>query len=322
MQERSFLSRLLGTISLDRQDNINKNILRLVAMMMIVILVSCVVMLFVQAWPAAKTFGWTFLVDDWWNPVEDHFGGLAFIYGTVVTSFFALLISAPTSVMVALFLNEVLPPKGSQIVGTFVEMIAAVPSIVFGLWGIFNLAPWVKNSLTPVLKGLFGSTPLFPEDGASFGIGILSASLILAVMITPTICSICREVFKTIPRIQKEAALALGSTPFECMKIAILRPSVPGIVGAMTLGLGRALGETMAVAMVIGNNPQIKASLFESGATMASVLANEYAEADGDLHLSALCLVGLLLFLITLITNILARGIVWRYRKKHGGNLV
>ena len=302
-----------------RQDNLNLAFLRTLSGIIVLLLALFILLLFVQSWPALISFGKDFFTSDVWDPVRDQFGGLSFIYGTLVTSFFALVLAAPLSIMTALFLNEVLPRTLGNILGIFVEMLAAIPSIVFGLWGIFHLAPWVQKELTPSLQSILGMTPFFPSDGISFGIGFLSASLILAIMISPTITGLCREIFQTVDPLQKEAAFALGSTPFEAMRIAILRPSFPGIVGSCILGLGRALGETMAVAMVIGNTPQIKLSLFEPGATMASVIANEYAESEGDMHISALCLIGLFLFAITFIVNIGARNLVYRYRQRSGG---
>ena len=308
-------------LSPTRQDFLNLLLLRTLACAVVLTLILFIILLFRQSWPAMESFGWSFVTSEVWNPVMDQFGGLAFVYGTLTTSFLALLLAAPLSVMAALFLNEVLPSSLGTILGIFVEMLAAIPSIVFGLWGIFHLSPWVQAELTPLLQSILGSTPFFPADGVSFGIGTLTASLILAIMITPTITGLCREIFQTIDGLQKEAAYALGATHFEAMKIAILRPSFPGIMGSCILGLGRALGETMAVAMVIGNTPQIKLSLLEPGATMASVIANEYAESEGDLHISALCLIGLLLFVITFLVNLGARSLVWNYRKKRGGAL-
>ena len=309
-------------LSPTRQDSLNLLLLRSLACGAVLTLALLLILLFYQSWPAINSFGWSFITSEIWNPVGDEYGGLAFVYGTLITSFFALLLAAPLSIMTALFLNEVLPRPIGRLLGIFVEMLAAIPSIVFGLWGIFYLSPWVQTDLTPLLQSLFGATPFFPSDGVSFGIGYLTASLILAIMITPTITGLCREIFHAIDNLQKEAAFALGATPFEAMKIAILRPSFPGIIGSCILGLGRALGETMAVAMVIGNTPQIKLSLLEPGATMASVIANEYAESEGDMHISALCLVGLLLFVITFLVNLGARSLVWNYRNKKGGSLV
>ncbi|OUR95381.1 phosphate ABC transporter permease subunit PstC [Halobacteriovorax marinus] len=299
------------------QDKINYYLIKSFACLVILLLIGLVAMLIYSALPAMEEFGLGFAFGDDWNPVEDEFGALPFLFGTLITSFLALMLATPVSVGVALFINEVLSKKLAAVVSLFVEMIAAIPSIVFGLWGVFYLAPFVKETLTPVLKSSLGFLPFF--QGASFGIGILTASLILALMIIPTITSICRIVFKTVPTLQKEAALALGSTRFEMIKIALLRPSFSGIMGAIVLGLGRALGETMAVAMVIGNSPSISASLFSPAATMASVIANEYTEADSDLHLSALCYVGFLLFIVTFTINGLARFIVWNQSKKVGG---
>ena len=222
-----------------RQDTLNLAFLRTLSCTVVAVLALFIVLLFIQSWPALSSFGRDFFTSDVWDPVNDQFGGLAFVYGTLITSFFALLVAAPLSIMTALFLNEVLPRSLGNIFGIFVEMLAAIPSIVFGLWGIFYLAPWVQTSLTPWLQSILGATPFFPFDGVSFGIGFLSASLILAIMISPTITGLCREIFQAVDPLQKEAAFALGATPFEAMRIAILRPSFPGIVGSCILGLGR-----------------------------------------------------------------------------------
>jgi phosphate transport system permease protein len=270
-----------------------------------------VIFLVLSSWPAIKEFGTSFIIGTEWNPVMEHYGALPFIHGTILTSFLAVLIASPVNIFVALFLSELCPRWASGILSFFVEMMAAVPSIIIGMWGLFFLVPWVRVSFTPVIKNLLGWIPFF--QGPSFGIGILSASLILAIMITPTITSLCREIFSSIPQHQKEAALALGSTRFEMIKLAVLRPSLPGITGSVVLGLGRALGETMAVAMVIGNSPSIATSIFAPGSTMASVIANEYSEATSDIHLASLCLIGLILFILTLGTNFLARLIVWKF---------
>jgi len=300
-------------LSYGEQDKFAYLLIKSIAVAVVILLIGMIIMLINASSLAINEFGFDFAIKDNWNPVEDEFGALAFLYGTIVTSFIAILIAAPISIGVALFINEVLPKKIANIVSLFVEMIAAIPSIVFGLWGIFFLGPFVKEVLSPILKEYLGFLPLF--QGASFGIGILTAALILAIMITPTITSICREVLKTVPKIQKEAALALGATRFEMIKIALLKPSFSGLMGGVVLGLGRALGETMAVAMVIGNSAMISTSLFSPAATMASVIANEYAEADSDLHLSALCYIGLLLFLVTFTVNAIARAIVWKKQR-------
>lgn len=292
-------------------DKLAKIFMQTVAIVILSLLVTMVFLLFQMSSEAIKEFGIGFLTSTDWDPIMEEFGALPFIFGTIVTSTIALLIAAPVSVMVAIFITEILPVKFGQLLGLFVEMIAAIPSIVFGLWGLFFLAPIVRENLTPFLKSTLGFLPFF--DGPSFGIGILTASIILAIMIVPTITSISREVFRTVPQHQKEAALALGATREEMIRLAVLRPSFSGITGAIVLGFGRALGETMAVAMVIGNSAKISASLFAPGATMSSVIANEYAEASAGLHLSSLCLVGLLLFLVTLVVNSMARLIVWKF---------
>ncbi len=302
-------------IPFSKQDKYVYLALRVFSLIVVSLLILIIFQLFKASKLAYDEFGFSFMFNDFWNPVEDEFGALAFVYGTVVTSLISLAIAGPVSVFVAIYINEFLSKKLASVLGLFVELIAAIPSIVFGLWGLYYLAPFVKNTLTPFLKSTLGFLPIF--QGTSFGIGILTASLILAIMIIPTITSVCREVIRTVPNIQKEAALGLGATKFEMVKLAILKPSFSGIIGALVLGLGRALGETMAVAMVIGNNPIISTSLFSSGATMASVMANEYAEADSELHLSALCYVGLLLFVVTFIVNIFARTIVWKNNRRN-----
>jgi phosphate transport system permease protein len=297
----------------NREDAISLFLMKTMAAFVVAMLFCLILLLVKVSLPSIKNFGFHFIFSSVWNPVEDKYGALAFIFGTCLTSTLALLLAAPLSIGVALFINEILPKKIGNVLALFVEMIASIPSIVFGLWGLFFLSPFIKTMAAPWLKLHFGFLPLF--TGPSFGIGYLTASLILAVMITPTICSVCREVFKSISPLQKEAALALGATRYETLKIAVLAPSLSGIVGAIVLGFGRAVGETMAVAMVIGNSPTISASLFSPGATMSSVIANEYPEASG-LQISSLCYVGLLLFFITIIINGIARGIIWRGQNK------
>ncbi|MEI8347378.1 MAG: phosphate ABC transporter permease subunit PstC [Pseudomonadota bacterium] len=297
-----------------RQDLITLWGMRLLAAAVVLLLISLAILLCRLAWPAISKFGWDFLWTKTWNPISEKFGALPFIVGTLTTSFVALLIAAPLSISVALFISEICPKRIGKVLGIFVEMIAAVPSIVFGLWGIFSLAPWVQSSATPFLKNTLGFLPFF--QGPCFGIGVLTASLILAIMITPTICSFCREVFRTIQPQTKEAALALGATRFEMIKIAVLRPSFSGMIGGVVLGLGRALGETMAVAMVIGNSPRMSLSLLAPGTTMASVIANEYAEASNATHMASLGYIALLLLAVTLVVNGLARFIIWKWSPK------
>ena len=254
-------------------------------------------------------FGLKFFVAHDWNPVSEHFGALPFVYGTLVSSFLALLIAVPLSVGVAVFTTEMCPGGLRAPLSFFVELLAAIPSVIYGLWGVFVLVPILRNYVEPFLARALGWTGFF--EGPPYGISMLAAGIILAIMVIPIISSITREVLMVVPQHQREAALALGATRWEMIRVGVLRNARVGIMGAIILGLGRALGETMAVTMVIGNRPEIVKSLFAPGYTMASVLANEFTEATGDLYLSALIEIGLALFLVTIIVNALARLLVW-----------
>ncbi len=254
-------------------------------------------------------FGLKFFVHTGWDPVMGDFGALPFIYGTVMTSFIALLIAVPLALCVAVFIMEICPKPLRGPVAFLTELLAAIPSVVYGLWAIFVLVPIVRDRLGPLLVKTLGWTGFF--GGSNFGEGILTASIILSIMILPVISSITREVMSAVPISQKEGVLALGATRWEMVRIAVLRNARIGIVGGIILGLGRALGETMAVTMVIGNNPSISKSLFAPGYTLASVIANEFTEATGDLYLSALIEIGLALFLVTIVVNTIARLLVW-----------
>lgn len=295
------------------QDAVLFYALRFIAWLVIGLLLFIIYVLFKAAWPSISGNGLAFIFKKEWNPVENEFGALPFIFGTLVTSFLALLIATPVSILVALFITEYLPKEVSRIISLLVEMVAAIPSIVFGLWGIFYLSPFVKTTLAPFLKTYFGFVPFF--EGPSFGIGIITASLILSIMIVPTISSICRSIFELVPNHQKEASYALGSTKYEMVKMAVISPSISGISSAVVLGLGRALGETMAVTMLIGNSPVISKSIFSPAATMASVMANEYTDANTPLHVASLSYLALLLFLITFLSNIFAKSIVKNFSK-------
>jgi phosphate transport system permease protein len=295
------------------QDAVLFYALRTIALLVIGLLLFIIFILFKSAWPSIRLNGLAFIFTSEWNPVENKFGALPFIYGTLITSLIALLIATPVSILVALFISEYIPKHISHIISLLVEMVAAIPSIVFGLWGIFYLSPLMKSSIAPFLKSYFGYLPIF--SGPSFGIGILTASLVLSVMIVPTISSICRSIFELVPEHQKEASYALGSTKFEMIKLAIITPSLSGISSAVVLGLGRALGETMAVTMLIGNSPVISKSLFSPAATMASVMANEYTDANTPLHVSSLCYLALLLFFITFLSNLFAKSIVKNFSR-------
>jgi len=254
-------------------------------------------------------FGLRFFYGHDWDPVNGNFGAMPFIYGTLVSSVLALLIAVPLSVGVAVYVTEMCPVWLRGIISFLVELLAAIPSVIYGLWAIFVLAPLLREYVEPILGKVLGWTGLF--SGPYYGIGMLAAGVVLAIMIVPIIASITREVLTAVPQSQREAALALGATRWEMIRVGVLRNARIGIVGGVILGLGRALGETMAVTMVIGNRPEIAKSLFAPGYTMASVIANEFTEASGDLYLSALVEIGLALFIVTLIVNALARLLVW-----------
>ena len=262
-----------------------------------------------ESWAAMRAFGLRFLVTSHWDPVAGEFGALPFIYGTLVSSLLALLIAVPLSLGAAIFLAELAPAWVRPPVAFLIEMLAAVPSVVYGLWGIFVLVPWLRDWVQPALGRSLGFLPLF--QGPPYGIGMLAAGLILSIMIVPYITSVSREVLLAVPGSQREAALGLGATRWETTRIAVLRYGRSGLIGAILLGLGRALGETMAVTMVIGNRPEVSISLFAPGYTMASVLANEFTEATSDLYVSALVEIGLLLLVVTVLVNGLARLLVW-----------
>lgn len=254
-------------------------------------------------------FGWSFFTGQVWDPVNDVFGALPFIYGTVVSSLVALVIAVPLGLGVAVFITEMCSQRWRGILSFSTELLAAIPSVIYGLWAIFVLVPLLRLYLEPALMRSLGWTGLF--DGPPYGIGMLAAGIVLAIMVVPIISSLTREVLSAVPRPQREAALALGATRWEMIRLGVLRNARAGILGAVILGLGRALGETMAVTMVIGNRPEITRSLLAPGYTMASVLANEFTEATGSLYLSALMEIGLALFLVTIVVNALARLLVW-----------
>jgi phosphate transport system permease protein len=255
-------------------------------------------------------FGLGFITGRDWNPVRETYGALPFIYGTVVSSLLALLIAVPVSLGVAIFLSELAPGWIRRSLGFVVELLAAIPSVVYGLWGIFVLAPWLRVTVEPGLERWLGFLPLF--RGTPRGFGMLAGGIILSIMILPTIASVSRDVMRAVPNTLREGALALGATRWEVVRGVVLPAARSGVVGAIILGLGRALGETMAITMVIGNRAEISASLLDPAQTMASVIANEYTEASADLYLAALSEIGLLLFGVTVLLNIVARLLVWR----------
>jgi phosphate transport system permease protein len=272
-------------------------------------LVLIVYQLVLRSGPSWHAFGFKFFTGHDWDPVNEQFGAMPFIYGTLVSSLLALIIAVPLSIGVAVFTTEMCPKALRGPLSFFVELLAAIPSVVYGLWAIFVLVPLLSGYVEPFLSKTLGWTGFF--TGPPYGISMLAAGIILAIMIIPIISSISREVLMVVPQHQREAALALGATRWEMIRMGVLRNARAGIVGAVILGLGRALGETMAVTMVIGNRPEIAKSLFAPGYSMASVLANEFSEATGDVYLSALIEIGLALFIVTIVVNALARFLVW-----------
>jgi phosphate transport system permease protein len=254
---------------------------------------------------ALHKFGWHFLVSSDWDPVNEQYGALPFIFGTLVSSLIALIIAVPISIATAVYLTELAPLWLRQPLIMFIELLAAVPSVILGLWGIFVMVPWLRDHLFPWLQSAFGFLPLF--QGPIYGVSMLAGGIIVAIMIIPIITSVSREILRSVPGLQREAAYALGATRWEVTRIAVLSYAKKGLFGAVILGLGRALGETMAVTMVIGNRPEIAKSLFAPGYTLASVIANEFTEATTDTNLSALFEIGLVLLGVTVLVNALAQ---------------
>ena len=263
-------------------------------------------------------FGWKFFATQTWDPVSGDFGALPFIYGTVVSSLLAVLMAVPLALAVSIFLLDICPKFLRGPISFLTELLAAIPSVVYGLWGVFVLVPIIRDQVGPLLEKYLGWTGLFVEP--NFGVGMFTAGVILAIMIFPVISSIRRDVMRAVPVNQREAVLALGATRWEMLRIGVLRNARMGIVGSVILGLGRALGETIAVTMVIGNHPGIVKNLFAPGYTLASVIANEFTEATGDLYLSALIEIGLALFLVTIVVNAIARLLVWAVVRGNPGS--
>jgi phosphate transport system permease protein len=277
-----------------------------------ILLLTIFVAVGVAAWPALRTFGFSFVTSSDWDPVAQHFGAAPAIYGTVVSSILALIIATPLALGVAVFLSEFAPPWLRQPVAFTVDLLAAVPSVIYGVWGMYVLVPVLRTDVMPFLRDTLHLGVLSLFSGVAYGPSMLAAGLILAIMCLPYISAVTREVLAAVPRSQREAALALGATRWEVIRDAVIPYARSGIIGGIMLGLGRALGETMAVTMLIGNRHEIAASLFAPGYTMASLIANEFSEATGDLHLSALMAVGFVLLLVTFLINAVARWLVWQ----------
>ncbi len=303
-------------------ENSFKAVVSVAAIGMIVLLVGVVIILFIDARPAIERYGFSFLISSDWDPVFENFGAAPYIFGTVVTSVLALILATPFAVGAALFISEYAPKTVGGILSFIIELLVAIPSIGFGLWGLYVLAPFMRGTVDPFLRNVIGPIPIIGElfKGPTIGQDLLTASVILAIMILPTILSISREIIAQVPRLQKEGMLALGATKWEMLRKAVLPYAWGGIVGAAMLGLARAIGETMAVTMVIGNSSRaITPSLFTPGYTIASAIANQFTEADSEIYFSAIVELGLVLLLVSAVFNIIARLLVRRMNRQPGG---
>jgi phosphate transport system permease protein len=297
-----------------------RHLTRAAAFGVLVLLSAVIISLIKGSLPALHAFGFGFLTSERWNPVTDNFGALPAIYGTVITSFIAMLIAVPIGLMIAFFLTELCPPWLRRPIGIAIELLAGIPSIIYGIWGLFVFAPFLQETLQPLLINTLGNVPgiapLFA--GPPYGIGTLTSGLILAIMVLPFVTSITRDVFEAVPEVLKEAAYGLGCTTWEVVRNVVLPYARVGVIGGVMLGLGRALGETMAVTFVIGNAHRISASILAPGTTISATIANEFTEAVGDLYTSSLIALGLILFVITFIVLAIARYMLMRIERRIG----
>lgn len=302
-------------------DSAYRQLTRGAAITVLAILGGIIISLVWGSLPALRTFGLSFLWEDAWNPVTEKFGAIAPIYGTIVTSLIAMLIAVPVGLLIAMFLAEVCPMWLRRPVGIAIELLAGIPSIIYGIWGLFVFAPFLQQHVQPFLIAAFGEIPVLSYlfAGPPYGIGILTAGLILAIMVLPFITSISRDVFDAVPAVFKEAAYGLGCTTWEVSCHVVLPYARVGVIGGVMLGLGRALGETMAVTFVIGNAHRISGSLLAPGTTISATIANEFTEAVGDLYTSALIALGLILFVITFVVLATARLMLMRLNARVGG---
>jgi phosphate transport system permease protein len=302
-------------------DTAFRTITRTAAISVLIILGGVIFSLVSGSIPALKAFGLNFFIEERWNPVTERFGAAAPIYGTLVTSIIAMVIAVPVGLMIAVFLTEICPPWLRRPIGIAIELLAGIPSIIYGIWGLFVFAPFLQQTLQPFLITVFGPIPFLSSlfAGPPYGIGMLTAGLILAIMVLPFITSISRDVFEAVPIVLKEAAYGLGCTTWEVMRYVVLPYTRVGVIGGVMLGLGRALGETMAVTFVIGNAHRISASILAPGTTISAVIANEFNEATGDLYTSSLITLGLILFIITFIVLAAARLLLLRIERRIGG---
>jgi phosphate transport system permease protein len=302
------------------QDAIFHQVTRAAAAGVLLLLGGVIISLILGSLPALRAFGFGFLIDERWNPVTEKFGALAAIYGTVVTSFLAMLIAVPVGLLISVFLTELCPLWLRRPIGIAIELLAGIPSIIYGIWGLFVFAPFLQQTLQPFLIDVFGYVPglSLVFEGPPYGIGVLTAALILAIMVLPFITSISRDVFESVPPVLKEAAYGVGCTTWEVVRYVVLPYTRVGVIGGVMLGLGRALGETMAVTFVIGNAHRISASILAPGTTISATIANEFTEAVGDLYTSALIALGLVLFGITFIVLAAARYMLMRIERRIG----
>jgi phosphate transport system permease protein len=293
---------------------------RFSAILVLLILGGVAISLFVGSWQAMSTFGVSFLTTESWNPVTEKFGALAPIYGTVVTAAISILIAVPIGIGIAIFLTELCPRPLRRPIGIAVELLAGIPSIIYGIWGLFIFAPFVQTTIQPFFINLFHDVPVLSSlfAGPPYGIGLLTSSMILAIMVLPFITSITKDVFDTVPAVLKESAYGIGCTTWEVTRRVVIPYTRVGIMGGVMLGLGRALGETMAVTFVIGNAHRISASLFAPGTTISATIANEFTEADGELYTSSLIALGLILFVITFLILAIARYMLMRIDRRAG----
>jgi phosphate transport system permease protein len=304
-----------------RDDRIFKAVTLASAVTVLVLLAGVMIALLHGSLPAWRVFGFDFLTSESWNPVTEKFGALPAIYGTLLTSFIAMLIGIPVSIGIAIFLTEICPERLRRTIGTAIELLAGIPSIIYGIWGLFVFAPWLQVHVQPFFIDTFANIPVLNQlfAGPPYGIGLLTAGLILAIMVLPFITSITREVFETVPPVLKEAAYGIGCTRWEVMRRVVIPYTRVGIIGGVMLGLGRALGETMAVTFVIGNAHKVSASILAPGTTISATIANEFTEAVGDLYTASLVALGLILFFITFVVLAAARLMLMRIARK-GGN--
>lgn len=301
-------------------DTAFRHITRLAALTVLIILGGIIVSLVFGSWPALREYGFSFLYTETWNPVTEKFGAISPIYGTVVTSLIAMLIAVPIGLFIALFLTELCPMWLRRPIGIAIELLAGIPSIIYGIWGLFVFAPFLQQYVQPFLINVFGNVPVLSTvfEGPPYGIGVLTAGLILAIMVLPFITSISRDVFDAVPPMLKESAYGLGCTTWEVARYVVLPFTRVGVIGGVMLALGRALGETMAVTFVIGNAHRISGSILAPGTTISATIANEFTEAVGDLYTSSLIALGLILFCITFIVLAFARIMLMRLNARLG----